>query len=247
VLSLVLQDGELGAIGEAIDLVCRYGPHPSHQATGIFSPTARQVIAEGSLSVAYRLGHPQIGTGHLLLATLDSHDRTTTTITHPHTQRLARTLSRGLPGTEHGADEGPLAWIQFDHLIRTLTAGFRRILPAGWTIWGTARSDIHLRVPDSRSESDFQIRPGWIIAQPGPAPERLKRVTYWMLERLQAAIIDATGQPWPESGEDRVTPYAELIEDRYNPTLRIGYGSPESPVATPLEHDMHLNMMISTS
>ena len=247
VLSPMWQDGELGAIGEAIDLVCRYGPHPSHQATGIFSPSARRVVAEGALSVAYRLGHPQISTGHLLLATLESHDRTTTAITHPHTQRLARTLSRGLPGAEHGDDEGPLAWIQFDSLIRTLTPGFRRILPAGWTIWGTARNDIHLRVPDSRSESDFQIRPGWVIAEPGPAPERLKRVTHWMLERLQAAVIDATGQPWPEDGEDQVAPYAELIEDRYNPTLRIGYGDARSPVAAPLEHDLHLNMMISTS
>jgi hypothetical protein len=247
VLSPIWEHGELGAIGEAIDLACRYGPHPFHQATGIFSPTARRVVAEGALSVAYRLGHPQIGTGHLLLAVLDSPDRTTTAITRPHTQRLARTLHRGLPGAEHGADDGALAWIQFDSLIRTLTLGFRRILPADWTIWGTARSDIHLRVPGSRSESDFQIRPGWIIAEPGPAPERLRRVTHWMLERLQAAVIDATGQLWPHGGEDRVTPYAELVEDRYNPTLRLGYGDPQSPVAAPLEHDMHLNMMISTS
>jgi hypothetical protein len=247
VLSPIWEDGELGAIGEAIDLACRYGPHPFHQATGIFSPNARRVVAEGALSVAYRLGHPEIGTGHLLLAVLDSQDRTMTAITRPHTQRLARTLSRGLPGVEHGVDDGALAWIQFDKLIRTLTLGFRRILPAGWTIWGTARSDIHLRVPGSLSESDFQIRPGWIIAEPGPAPERLQRVTYWMLERLQAAVIDAAGQPWPQGGDDRVTPYAELVADRYNPTLRIGYGTPESPIATPLEHDLDLNMMISPS
>jgi ATP-dependent Clp protease ATP-binding subunit ClpA len=111
VLSPLWQDAELGAIGEAIDLVCRYGPHPFHQATGIFSPTARQVVAEGALSAAYRLGHPQISTGHLLLAVLDSQDRTTTAITHPHSQRVARTLTRGLPGAEDGADEGALAWI----------------------------------------------------------------------------------------------------------------------------------------
>jgi hypothetical protein len=30
-------------------------------------------------------------------------------------------------------------------------------------------------------------------------------------------------------------------------TLRLGYGDPQSPVAAPPEHDMHLNMMISTS
>jgi hypothetical protein len=247
VLSAIWEDGELGAIGEAIDLVCRYGPHPSHQATGIFSTTARRVVAEDSLSVAYRLEHSQISTGHLLLAVLDSQDRVTTAITRPHTQRLIRTLSQGLPDAEHGTDEGDLAWIQFDTLINTLTPGFRRILPADWTIWGTARSDIHLRVPQSRSESDFQIRPGWIIAEPGAAPERLRRVVHWMLERLQAAVIDTTGQPWPQSSQDRVTPYAVLIEDRYNPTLRLGYGDRQSPVAAPLEHDLHVNMMISTS
>jgi hypothetical protein len=247
VLSPIWENGELGAIGEVIDMACRYGPHPFHQATGIFSPAARRVVAEGSLTVAYRLGHPQISTGHLLLAVLDSQDRTTTAITRPHTQRLARTLNRGLPGAEHGPGEGTLAWIQFDSLIQTLTLDFRRILPAGWTISGSARSDIHLRVPDSRSESDFQIRPGWIIAEPGPAPERLQRVVHWMLERLQAAVIDATGQPWPHSSQDRSTPYVELIEDRYNPTLRLGYGDPRSPTPMPLEHDLHLNMVISTS
>ncbi len=68
-----------------------------------------------------------------------------------------------------------------------------------------------------------------------------------MLERLQAAVTDATGHPWPQSGKDEVTPYAELIEDRYNPTLRLGYGDPQSPVAAPLEHDLHLNMMLGTS
>lgn len=247
VLSPIWEDGELGAIGEAIELACQYGPHPFHQATGIFSATARRVVAEGSLSVVYRLGHSQISTGHLLLAVLDSQDRTTTAITSPHTQRLARTLTRGLPGAEHGADAKDLAWIQFDSLIRTLTPGFRRILPAGWTIRGTARSDIHLRVPDSQSESDFQIRPGWIIAEPESAPERLKRVTHWMLERLQAAVVDATDQPWPHGSADRVTPYAELTEDQHNPTLRLGYGDSQSPIATPLEHDLLLNMVISTS
>jgi len=35
---------------------------------------------------------------------------------------------------------------------------FRRVLPPGWTVQGSARSDIHLRVPESQSESEFQIR-----------------------------------------------------------------------------------------
>jgi hypothetical protein len=169
-------------------------------------------------------------------------------MTHPHTQRLARTLARGLPGTDQGVDEGDLVWIQFDALIRMLIPGIRRILPAGWMVMGSARSDIHLRVPDSESESDFQIRPGWIVAEPGPAPERLQRVTRWMLERLQAAVIQATGRPWPNTPEARPPPvHAQLIDDHYNPTLRLGYGDPQSPIATPVEHDLHLNMMLATS
>ncbi|HEY3946264.1 MAG TPA: Clp protease N-terminal domain-containing protein [Solirubrobacteraceae bacterium] len=248
VLSPLWEEGELGPVGEAMEWARLHGPDPSHQATGIFSQTARRVVAENALKLAYRFGHPQISTGHLLLATLDSQDRTTTRLTRPHTQRLVRTLARGLPGTDPGVDEGELAWIQFDVLIRMLTLGFRRILPPGWTVLGSARSDIHLLVPDSGSESDFQIRPGWIVAEPGPAAERLQRVTHWMLERLQAAVMQATGQPWPAGAEDGAAPaHAELIDDSYNPTLRLGYGDPQSPIAAPLEHDILLNMVISTS
>ena len=248
VLAPVWDNGELGVIGEAMDMARRYGPHPFHQATGIFSETARRVLAEDALTLSYRLGHPQITTGHLLLATLDSEDRTTAAITRPHTQRLARTLTRGLPGTEHGEDEGDLAWIQFDQLIRTLTLGFRRILLPGWTIRGSARSDIHLRVPDSRSESDFQIRPGWIVAESGPAPQRLQRATRWMLERVQAAVIEGSSRPWPDAGDGQpAAVYAELVDDRDNPLLRAGYGDPRSPIATPLDHDLHLNMTINTA
>ena len=245
VLWPVWEDGELGAIGEAMDLVCRYGPHPFHQATGIVSETARRVIAEDALALAYRLGHERITSGHLLLATLDSRDRTTEAITRPHTQRLARSLIRGLPGRATDAAGGDLAWIQFDHLVRQLVSEFRRILPSGWTIRGSARTDIHLRVPDSRSESDFQIRPGWIVAEDGPAPERLRRVTLWMLERLQAAVTEGGGRPWPEGpGGEPAPAHAELIEDRYNPMLRLGYGDPAAPVVVAVEHDLRLSMAI---
>jgi len=204
-------------------------------------------VAEDALALAYRLGHEQISTGHLLLATLDSRDRTTEAMTRPHTQRLARSLIRSLPGAERRLGEADLAWIQFDVLTRMLVDGFRRILPPGWRVMGSARSDIHLRVPDSRSESDFQIRPGWIVAEDGTAPERLQRVTQWMLERLQAAVIATTGRPWPEA-PDGATPdvHAELVDDRYNPKLRVGYGDPKSPVAAPAAHAIHLNMVIST-
>ena len=83
-------------------------------------------------------------------------------MTRPHTQRLARGLVAGLPESE--LDAGPdaeLEWIAIDALMRELVLGFRRSLLPGWTIQGSARSDIHLRVPQSQSESDFQIRPGF--------------------------------------------------------------------------------------
>lgn len=247
VLSPLWEQGELGSIGEAIDLAARIGPHPFHQATGIFSDVARRVVAEDALALAYRLGHEQISSGHLLLATLDSRDRTTEAMTRPHTQRLARTLMRSLPGAEQRSGDEDLAWIQFDILIRILVDGFRRILPPGWRVMGSARSDIHLNVPDSRSESDFQIRPGWIVAEGGTARHRLQHVTCWMLERLQAAVTQTTGRPWPET-PDGATPrvHAQLIDDRYNPKLRLGYGDPEAPIATATGRDINLNMVVNT-
>lgn len=243
------EDSELGTMGEVIDLACRLGPHPSHQATGRFSEAARRIVAQDAVKLAYRAGHEQITTGHLLLATLDSPDRTTVAITRPRTERLARTIARGLPGDDLGPDEGELGWIQFDQLIRIFTVEFRRVLPAGWTVMGSARSDIHLRVPDSRSESDYQIRPGWITAEAGPAPERLQRVTRWMLERLQAAVIDAGGgAPWPIGPEHQpASVYAEMMPDRYNPKLRLGYGDPQAPTLAVPEHDLYVNMLTSSS
>ena len=167
VLSELWADRELGVVGEAFDLACRVGPHPSHQATGIFSESARRVVAEDALTVAYRHGYPQITTGHLLLAVFDSRDPTTGRMTEPHAQRLARSVIRELPGEEHDSEsDHELDWIEFESLIRTMMLDFRRILP-GWSIRGSARSDIHLQVPGSRSESDFQIRPGWITAESG--------------------------------------------------------------------------------
>jgi hypothetical protein len=247
VLSELWADGELGPIGEAIDLARRRGPPPSHQATGVFSEVARRVVAEDALKVSYRHGHWQIGTGHLMLAVLDSRDRTTEAMTRAHAQRLARTLTRGLPGGERDDDGSGVAWIKLDDLIRSLTFDFRRILPEGWTIWGSA-GDIHLRVPDSRSESDFQIRPGWIVAQPGTAAERLQRVTLWMMERLQAAVMQATGEPWPATPDHQpALAHVQLIDDRFNPTLRLGYGDPDSAVVRVADPDIHLNMMIWSS
>jgi hypothetical protein len=236
-------------VGEAIELACRVGPHPSHQATGLFTEAARRVVAEGSLALAYRHGHRQITTGHLLLAVLDSGDRTTDRMTHPHTQRLARTLVRGLPWSEH--DTGPgseLERIVLDALMRTLVLDFRRILPRGWTIHGSARSDIQLTVPQSRSESDFQIRPGWITAQPGSGRERLQQVTQWMLERFQSALTQIVGEPWPTVVDGQPAPaHAHVIPDRYNPRLRLGYGDPEIPALHVVEHDLLIHMMVQSA
>ena len=75
VLSELWADGELGVVGEAIELACRTGPHPSHQATGLFTRAACRVVAQDALALAYRHGHRQITTGHLLLAVLDSGDQ----------------------------------------------------------------------------------------------------------------------------------------------------------------------------
>jgi hypothetical protein len=91
----------------------------------------------------------------------------------------------------------------FDALTRGLVLDFRRILPPGWSIGGSARSDIHLRVPQSQSESDFQIRPGWITAQPGSGRARLRQV---MLERFQAAVTEIVGESWPAAVDGRPAP-----------------------------------------
>jgi hypothetical protein len=163
----------------------------------------------------------------------------------PHAQRLARTLVRGLPGTEHGAgpDSQP-EWIVFDALTRGLVLDFRRILPPGWSIGGSARSDIHLRVPQSQSESDFQIRPGWITAQPGSGRARLRQV---MLERFQAAVTEIVGESWPAAVDGRPAPaFAQVIPDRYNARLRLGYGDHDRPVLRVAEHDLLIHMMVQS-
>ena len=167
-------------------------------------------------------------------------------MTGPHTQRLARSLTRGLPGTEHASDsDHELDWIAFDSLIRTLVLDFRQVLPPGWTVGGSARSDIHLKVPASRSESDIQIRPGWITAEQGSGSQRLQRVTLWMLERLQTAVSDTTGQRWPVTDDgQQAPPYAQIIPQRENTPLRLGYGTPEAPVLRIADPDPLAHMIV---
>jgi hypothetical protein len=65
--------------------------------------------------------------------------------------------------------------------------------------------DIYLGVPGTHSESDLQIIPGWITAQPDSGRERLRHVTQWMLERLQLGYGD------PEAPVLRVVEHDMLI------------------------------------
>jgi ATP-dependent Clp protease ATP-binding subunit ClpA len=76
ILESELASSGMATIGEAMERARMYGPRPSHQATGIFTDQTRWIVAKDALSYAYRQDHPAIGTGHLLLATLDAEDCT---------------------------------------------------------------------------------------------------------------------------------------------------------------------------
>jgi hypothetical protein len=66
-----------------------------------------------------------------------------------------------------------------------------------------------------------------------------------MLERLQAAVMEASGAPWPSGPEqEMVTAYAEIVADRFNPTLRLGYGDPQAPTLQVLQHDQLVDMIV---
>jgi hypothetical protein len=218
-----------------------YGPSPAHQATGIFTDQARRIVAQGALSCAYRHGHPAIGTGHLLLATLDAEDPTIKRIvgsgvmgSGPVHDGLARALTRALPGEEQyigRVDDGGV--ISFDLLIRLLANWFRGQLPPGWNIRGSGRSGgFRLQVPDSQSEEDFAIDMSWIVTSDQPGRERLLAVTHSALSSLQAAVATATTTTWPTGGAVHrlPEPHAEIAGDTVNPLLRLWYGPPDGPV-----------------
>ncbi len=82
----------------------------------------------------------------------------------PVHDRLARTLTRALPGGEHSTGEVDGGGVvSFDLLIRMLANWFREQLPAGWIMHASGRSGgFRLRVPNSRSEEDYAIDMGWI-------------------------------------------------------------------------------------
>lgn len=241
VLEDELAPSDMGTLGEAMERAQMYGPSPFHQATGIFTPEARRILAQGALAYAYRHDDPWIGTGHVLLATLDADDRAIDRIvgsgvigSGPVSEHLARTLTRALPGDEQPAgtvDRGGV--ILFDVLIRILTSWFRELLPPGWTIHGSGRSDgVRLQIPDSRSEEDYAIHMGWIVASDKPGRERLVEVARAALAELQNAVAQTTSPTWPsqQDGAERPEPHVEVSGDRVNPTLRLWYGPSDAPV-----------------
>jgi hypothetical protein len=75
----------------------------STAATGIFSAPARRLVAEDVLSVAHRLDHRIVGTGHLFLAVLESPDEDVVEILEasPDARQIAGEVTEALPGDEH--------------------------------------------------------------------------------------------------------------------------------------------------
>jgi ATP-dependent Clp protease ATP-binding subunit ClpA len=71
--------------------------------TGIFSAPARRLVAEDVLVLAARLDHRSLGTGHLLLAVLESPDDDIVAILEafPDARQLAAEVVEALPGEEH--------------------------------------------------------------------------------------------------------------------------------------------------
>ena len=254
VLDAELAASDMGTLGEAMERARMYGPNPAHQATGIFTSATRQILAERALSYAYRRGDPWIGTGHLLLATLDARDRAIDRIvgsgpmgSGPVHDRLARTLTRALPGGEHPTGEvdgGGV--ISFDLLIRMLANWFREHLPAGWVMHASGRSGgFRLRVPNSRSEEDYAIDMGWVVTSDQSGRERLLEVTRTALAELQTAVVETTSTRWPsrDSGVDLPEPHAEIAGDTINPILRLWYGPSSAPVIE-FQPGILLNMVL---
>lgn len=232
-----LMSSELDAVGEAMERARMCGPPPAHQSTGLFNDAARWIVAERALSYADRTGHAHIGTGHILLGVLDVRDRTIDKVITfgtgggPVLDRLGRSLTRALPGDETPSNGARQEAIAFDHLIRILTDQFRAWLPAGWTIYGSARANgLLLRVPDSQSEADYRIEIGWIVRSDQAGRKRLLEVTHAALAALQRAVCETTQTNWPAATEPLPEPHAEISGDDVNPTLRLWYGPATEPI-----------------
>ncbi len=96
----LLAEGLTAQVGQDRARLC--GPPAAHQATGIYTDDAREIVAESALAISHRMGHPTIGTGHLLLATLASVDRRVEQIigNAAATTRISEQLSQTLTATD---------------------------------------------------------------------------------------------------------------------------------------------------
>ncbi|HEX3689804.1 MAG TPA: Clp protease N-terminal domain-containing protein [Solirubrobacteraceae bacterium] len=248
-LEPILGAGELTTIVEAMERARQYGPNPDDQATGIYSETARRIVAEDALVHAYRRGHETITTGHLALAVLDCRDRTARAIVGAGAQgeHLARSIERALPGDEHATSEPDLRWLNFDHLLRTLGMWFQQIVPQGWTVLAAGRrSGIWARPPDARSEADYRVLVDWIVERGEPTHDRLLTLTRQALGDLQAVVAGHLGAPWPSgsaNGHELPPAHAEVVGDEVNPLLRLFYGDPDAPVLE-MPQPALINMLI---
>jgi ATP-dependent Clp protease ATP-binding subunit ClpA len=80
----------------------RVAQPPHQRATGIFSPSARRVVAEDVLVVAEFLGHRAVTTGHVLIAVLECADEQASEITSllPGIREITAAITDALPGNE---------------------------------------------------------------------------------------------------------------------------------------------------
>ncbi len=250
VLEPSLGSGELTMVVEAMERARQYGPNPARQATGIYADTTRRLVAEDALAHAYRRGHGAITTGHLVLAVLDSRDRTARAILGrgPDPERIARSIERALPGDEHATRDVDPRWMNFDLLLRTLAMWFQQIVPQGWTVSASGRSGgIWARPPPPRSEADYRVFLDWIVERDEPAHDRLVAVAQRALHDLQAAVAGHIGAPWPagagSDGHERPVAHASVVGDDVNPRLRLFYGDPAAP-ALEMPHPALINMLV---
>ena len=258
ILEAELEPSQMGSLGEAMERARMYGPHPSRQTTGRFSEAACRIVSIEALKQAYRHDDSEISTGHLLLAILDHSDRTVDRIVGsgvmgrgPVLDRIARETARGLPGEERSDRQLESGVINLDTLIRILSGRLAEVLPAGWTVRGSGRSDgIRLKVPNSHSEEDARIDFGWIVTRGAPAPARLLEVSHCALQAVQDAVSTHTARPWPP--QSRTEPFqlpgahAEIVGDDINPALRLWYGDIAFPALEVLPSPLLLNQVIRT-
>jgi hypothetical protein len=71
-------------------------------ATGIFTPEARRIVAEGVLIIAERFDHRALTTGHLLLAVLERYAYLTIDFINarPPIREITAAVTDALPGQE---------------------------------------------------------------------------------------------------------------------------------------------------